>query len=45
MVGGWAKWMMGIIKEDTCHVEYCILYVSDELLNSTPENNTTVYVN
>ena len=43
MGGGWAKWARGI-KEGTCD-EHQVLYVSDESLNSTPEINTTVYVN
>ena len=43
-VGGrWAKWVMGV-KEDTCD-EHWLLYVSDELLNYTPETNITIYVN
>ena len=42
--GAWAKCMMDI-KEGTCHVEHWVLYVSDESLNSTPENNITLYVN
>ena len=42
-VGGWAKWVMGI-KEGTC-VKHWVLYVSDESLNSTPDNNITVYAN
>ena len=43
-VGGrWAKWVMGV-KEGTCD-EHWLLYVSDELLNSTPETNITIYVN
>ena len=40
----WAKLMMGI-KEGICCDEPWVLYVSDELLNSTPENNITLYVN
>lgn len=45
MEGGvWARWVMGI-KEGTCHVEHWILYVSDELINSTPKNSITLYVN
>ena len=43
----WAKWIMGI-KEGTCD-EHWMLYVSDELLNSTPvilqECNITLSVN
>ena len=31
-------------KEDTCD-EHWVLYVSDELLNSTPETNIILYVN
>ena len=37
------KWVMDI-KECTCD-EHWLLNVSDELLNSTPETNTTLYVN
>ena len=33
------------IKEDTCQDEHWVFYVSDESLNSTPETNTTLYVN
>ena len=43
-MGGWAKWMMGI-KEGICWDQQWVLYVSDELLNSTPETITTLYVN
>ena len=32
------------IKEGTC-VEHWVLYVNDESLNSTPDNNITLYVN
>ena len=35
--GAWARQVMGI-KEGTCHEEHRISYVSDESLNSTPEN-------
>ena len=42
--GGCAKWVMGM-KEGTCWDEYWVLYVSDESVNSTPETNTTLYVN
>ena len=35
-MGGWTKWVMGI-KEDTCWDEHWVLYVGDELLDSTPE--------
>ena len=38
----WARWVMGI-KKGT--VEYWMLYVSDESLNSTPETNIALYVN
>ena len=41
--GGWRKWVLSI-KEGTCD-EHWVLYVSDELLNSTPETNFTTYVN
>ena len=35
---------MGIgIKEGTCD-EHCVLYGSDESLNSTPETNNALYV-
>ena len=44
MGGGWAKWVMDI-KKGTCWDEHWVSYVSDELLNSTPETNTTLYVN
>ena len=40
----WAKWVMGI-KEGTCWDEYWVSYISDEALGSTPETNTTLYVN
>ena len=43
MGGEWAKWVMGT-KEGTCCDEHWMLYVSDESLNSTPEN-IRVYVN
>ena len=33
------------IKKGTCGHENCVLYVSDKSLNSTPENNITLYVN
>ena len=39
----WAKWVMGI-KEGTCDEEW-VLHISYESLNSTPEANTTLYVN
>ena len=42
MGGEWVKWVMGI-KEDIC-VEHWMLYVSNESLNSAPENNITLYV-
>ena len=42
--GGWARWVMGT-KEGTCQDEHWVLYVSDESLGSTPETNTTLYVN
>ena len=35
--------MIGV-KEGTCD-KHWVLYVSNELLNSTPENNTALYVN
>ena len=40
---GWAKWVMGI-KEGTFGMS-TELYVSHESLGSTPETNTTLYVN
>ena len=43
-MGGWAKWVMGI-KEDTGWNEDWVLYVGDELLDSTPEAKTTLYIN
>ena len=44
MGGGWARWVMGS-KEDTCWDEPWVSYVRDESLGSTPEANTTWYVN
>ena len=41
---GWAKWVMGI-KDGTYCDKPWVSYVSDESLNSTPETNTTIYVN
>ena len=41
--GGWTKWVMGI-KDGICG-EHWVLYVSDQALNSTPETNSTLYVN
>lgn len=41
--GGCALWVMGT-KEDTCD-EHWVLYISGELLNSTPETNIALYVN
>ena len=41
--GRWARWVMGT-KEGICD-EHCVLYVSDESLNSTPETNIALYVN
>ena len=43
-MGGRAKWVMGI-KDGTCWDEHWVLYVSNESLGSTPETNTTMYVN
>ena len=43
-VGGWTKWVMGI-KEGTRWDEYWVSYVSAESVGSTPETNTTLYVN
>ena len=42
-VRGWAKQVMGL-KEGTCD-EHWVLRVTDESLKSTPETNTTLYVN
>ena len=44
--GGWkmARWVMGT-KKDTCCDEHWILYINDESLNSTPENNIALNVN
>ena len=33
------------IKKGTCWDEHWVFYVSDESLGSTPETNTTMYVN
>ena len=33
------------VKEVTYCDEHWVLYVSDDSLNSTPENNMTLYVN
>lgn len=33
------------IKEDTCCDKHQVLYVSDELLSSTPETNNTLLTN
>ena len=41
---GWVKWVMEI-KEGTCHGEHCVLYVSDESLNSTLETDVTLLTN
>ena len=42
-LGGWVKQVMGI-KEGTCD-EHWVMYGSDASLNSTPEINSTLYVN
>ena len=42
-MGEWAKWVMGI-KEGICWDEHCVLYVSEESLNSIPEITITLYV-
>ena len=34
----------GIKESSHCH-KHCVLYVSDELLNSTPKTNIALYVN
>ena len=44
VVGGWAKWVMGIKEGASCD-EHWVLHVSDESLDSTPKTNTTLYVN
>ena len=44
-MGGWGNWVMGIIKEGTWCEERWVFYVIEESLNSTPETNTTLYVN
>ena len=44
MGGGWVKCVMGVKRGTGCD-EHWILYVSDELLNSTPETNVILYVN
>uniref|UniRef100_A0A452S5U7 Uncharacterized protein n=1 Tax=Ursus americanus TaxID=9643 RepID=A0A452S5U7_URSAM len=36
--------VMGV-EEGTCWDEHGVLYASDESLNSTPETNTTLYIN
>ena len=42
---GWAKWLIGV-KEGTCYDEYYwVLNVTDESINSTPETNSTLFVN
>ena len=38
---GEATWLMGI--KSTCYDEHLVLHVSDESLNSTLENNFTIY--
>lgn len=40
---GWAKWVTGI-EEDTGYAEHWVLYLRDELLNSTPQTNIILYV-
>ena len=40
-MGGRAIWVMGI-KEGTCWDEYSVLQVSNKLLNSILETNTTL---
>ena len=42
-VGGSVTWVTGI-EEGTCD-KHCVLYVSHESLNSTPDTNITLYVN
>ena len=41
---GWAKWVTGI-EEGICGEEAWVSYVIDELLGSTPEAKTALYVN
>ena len=42
-MGGWSKWVMGI-KEGTCWDEHWVSYVSDESLNSIPENKVIIII-
>ena len=42
--GGWAKPAISI-QEGTYCDEHCVLHVSDESINSTPEANVTLCVN
>ena len=42
-MGGRANWVISI-TEGTCWDEHRVLYVSDESLGSTAENNATLYV-
>jgi len=43
-MGTCAKWVWALRKA-LVGSEHWVLYVSDESLNSTPETNTTLYVN
>ena len=38
MGDGYSNWLMGI-KEDPCRNEHCVLYATDEFLNTTYETN------
>ena len=40
--GGWARWVVGI--KEGAYDEQCMLYVSDESMNS-PKTNIALYVN
>ena len=42
--GGLANWLMGI-NEGTCWDEHCVLYLSNELINSIPQIIIRVCVN
>lgn len=40
---GLYKWVMGV-NEGMCRDEHWVFYISDELLDLTPETNNTLYV-
>ena len=44
MSGRWVKWAIDI-KKGICFDDNWVLYVKDEILNSPPETNITLYVN